>query len=42
MLDTMIRMQEEQIERGGEAEGEMEYDDIFVFDNVRAVGVVHY
>ena len=38
VLDTMMAMQARQSETGGSTEEEMEYDDVFIFDNV-SVGV---
>ena len=38
VLDTMLAMQARQAEAGGSTEEEMEYDDVFIFDNV-SVGV---
>ena len=31
----MLAMQARQVEAGGSTDEEMEYDDIFIFDNVR-------
>ena len=38
VLDTMLAMQAKQAETEGSTEEEMEYDDVFIFDNV-SVGV---
>ncbi|CAM9408191.1 unnamed protein product [Ascophyllum nodosum] len=33
-LDRMLEMQEKQLAAGGPMDGEMEYDDIFIYDNI--------
>ena len=37
VLDAMLAMQARQVEAGGSTDEEMEYDDVFIFDNVRFV-----